>query len=136
MRIGGEYLKSVIAAGAIAGLVSGIVGNIFAFIGVSSGLMASPPGSTSTAVLMMIVLAIIWGAILSMFYQRFHDGIPGKGIMKGLYFGLMIWLVKDIAAGSFVGLINMATSLAVALIYIGFFMWISYGYVLSTLYKK
>ena len=129
-------MKSVIAAGAIAGLVAGIVGSIFAFIGVSSGLIASPPGSTSTAGLMMIVLAIVWGAIFGMIYQRFHDGIPGKGIMKGLYFGLMIWLVKDIAAASFVGLINMATSLAVGLIYIGFFMWISYGYVLATLYKK
>jgi len=129
-------LKSVIAAGAIAGLVSGIVGTIFGFIGLSSGLMSSPPGSTSTAVLMMIVLAIIWGAVFSMFYQRFHDGIPGKGIMKGVYFGLMIWLVKDIAAGSFIGLIDMATKLAFGLIYLGFFMWISYGYVLSTLYKK
>jgi len=136
MLMGGEYLKSVIAAGAIAGLVGGIVGVIFAVIGVSAGLMPSPPGSTSTAGLMIVVLAIIWGAIFIMIYQRFYDGIPGKDTMKGVYFGLMLWLVKDIAAASFIGLIDMTTRIAVGLIYTGFFMWISYGYVLSTLYKK
>ncbi len=84
----------------------------------------------------MILLTVIFGAIFGAMYARFHDQIPGDGASKGLYFGLMIWLVKDIAAGVYIGVVDRIPSITIGLIYGGFFMWIAYGPVLGTLYKK
>jgi hypothetical protein len=84
------------------------------------------------------VLSIVFGAIFGALYSRFHDPIPGKGISKGIYFGLMIWLVKDIAAGAFVPLLSrrLDWTVSIALIFVGFFEWIVYGSLLGALYKK
>jgi hypothetical protein len=131
-----SVMKSGVGAGAVAGVVGGIVGVVFGLIGTSIKLIDAPPGSIMNVTATMIVLTIIFGAIFGWMYSRFCDLVPGKGISKGLYFGLMIWLVKDIAAGAYIALVDMATSIAIGLIYLGFFMWIAYGYVLSALYKK
>jgi len=62
--------------------------------------------------------------------------------VKGLYFGLLIWLIKDIAASSYVVLVlvdipsAITRALAIDLVLFGFFMWIAYGLVLGYLYKK
>jgi len=80
----------------------------------------------------------MFGAIFGALYSRLHDPIPGKGISKGFNFGLMIWLIKDIAAGAFVPLLSrhLHWTIWIALIFIGFFKWITYGSLLGALYKK
>jgi hypothetical protein len=83
----------------------------------------------------MIVLAIIFGAVFGRLYSKFRDPIPGSGPMKGINFGLMIWLIKDIAAGAYLAVIMLRVTEATALIFTGFFMWIAYGYVLERLRK-
>jgi len=75
---------------------------------------------------------MIGGVAFSFLYSL----IPGKGAVKGLYFGFSIWVIKDVAAGSYLALTMMEVSLAISLIFGGFFMWIVYGPVLATLYKK
>lgn len=65
-----------------------------------------------------------------------YDSIPSKGVLKGLYFGLLIWAIKDVCAGSYLGLIGGGTNYAMTLISIGFPMWIIYGLALGYLYKK
>jgi hypothetical protein len=47
----------------------------------------------------------------------------------------LIWLICDIAAGAYVGLVVNEVSTAIGLISFGFFTWIVYGYILGTLYK-
>ncbi|WP_455369966.1 hypothetical protein [[Eubacterium] cellulosolvens] len=146
-------MKSVYAAGAIAGLVGGIVGVIFYIIGGMLGLIPVGPeniilltirfiatrilGLPVDAVLAVIniIVTIIFGAIFGMIYSKFYDSIPGKDITKGLYFGLMIWFIKDIAAGVYVALMG-GISFAIQLIFVGFFMWIVYGPIISKLYTK
>lgn len=88
------------------------------------------------SVAFMIVLGIIFGTVFGAIYSRFHDLIPGKGISKGLYFGLMIWFIKDIAAGAYTALTMGQVATGIGLIVVGFFMWIAYGPVLAALYKK
>jgi len=137
-------MKSGIFAGAIAGIVTGIVsfalGPMLAQIGI-----IEPLGGTweiwdtsfyVTFALAFISLALIWGTIFGLIYSRYYDSTPGKGILKGLFFGLMIWLIKDVAAGSYVALMWVEISISAALIINGFFMWIAYGLVLGYLYKK
>jgi hypothetical protein len=128
-------MKSGIVVGAIAGLVAGIVGIIFAFIGDMIGLFPGP-ADPMVAAIASIILSIIFGAIFGMLYEKLYDSCPGEGIMKGINGGLIIWLVKDIAAGAFVGFVYGNIGIATFLIFVGFFMWIAYGALLGMLYKK
>jgi hypothetical protein len=57
-------------------------------------------------------------------------------MLKGLSYGLLIWLIKDIAAGSYTALIGIGVTWGIGLILVGFFVWIAYGPVLAILYKK
>ena len=136
-------MKSSILAGAIAGSIMGIMnfvlGYMLSIIGVTEPLGGS--WEIAQSLLMLIVLAlfslsVIWGIFFGVIYGRFFDNIPGKGIMKGLVYGILVWIAKDVAAGSYVTLIFMATSISINLILVGFFMWIVYGLVLGYLYKK
>lgn len=124
--------------GAIAGLVAGIVGVIFGIIGRSWGLVAFtpitlpvPPQPDPYIAVIMIVLTIIFGAIFGTIYSRFYNQIPGKRFSKGVYFGLMIWLIKDVAAGAYVALVMGSPLIASSLIFPGFFMWIVFGLVMD-----
>ena len=87
------------------------------------------------------MLTVIFFGLL---YKRIYNLIPGKGIIKGLFFGLLIWFIKDIAAGAYLifsgtvtagGLFEWVTA-GVNLIVMGLNMWIIYGLVLGYLYKK
>ncbi len=136
-------MKSSIVAGAIAGSIMGMVnfvlGYMLSYIGVTEPLGGS--WEIAQSLLMLIVLAlfslsVIWGIFFGAIYGRFFDNIPGKGVMKGLVYGILVWIAKDVAAGSYVTLIFMATSISINLIIVGFFMWIVYGLVLGYLYKK
>ena len=134
---GGEYwMKSGVAAGAVAGLVGGIVMVIFGAIGVSMKLLGLPPGSMAEIVAADIILTVIFGAIFGAIFSKFHDSIPGAGVSKGFNFGLMIWLIKDIACSAYIGFVDKIIPIAVGLIFLGFFTWIAYGSLLGALCKK
>lgn len=136
-------MKNALLAGAIAGSIMGIVnfalGYMLSYIGVTEPLGGS--WEIAQSLLMLIVLAlfslsVIWGTFFGVIYGRFFDNIPGKGVMKGLVYGLLVWIAKDVAAGSYVTLIFMATTISINLILVGLFMWIVYGLVIGYLYKK
>lgn len=136
-------MKSVAALGAIAGAAIGIVQATSGYVLADIGIIAFPggrdiwvPSLMALMFLATISMGLIWCTIFSIIYAHFYDKVPGKGVLKGLCFGMMIWLIKDIAAGSYVALIMVQTSVAVSLIIIGFFMWIVYGLILGTFYKR
>lgn len=131
-------MKSGLVAGAVAGVVSGIISVVVGFIGSESvlGLYSTVPGSIESIIISMIVLTIIFGAIFGVLYSKFYDAVPLEGALKGLSFGLIIWLVKDIASAAYIGIVDRIIEVAIGLVFIGFFMWIVYGLVLGTLYKK
>jgi len=97
-------MKSGVAAGAVAGVVGGIVGIIFGFIGYFARFYGVGPVPLTDIVATQIVLTIIFGAIFGTIYSKLYDSIPGKGVRKGLNFGLMIWLIGCITSGTYVAL--------------------------------
>lgn len=127
-------MKNAVAAEGVAGVVGAVVGVITAFVTRSIGPSAPFPIPMMYGVAFMIVPGIIiFGAVFGAIYSRFHDLIPGKGISKGLYFGLMIWFIKDIGAGAYTALTMEQAASGIGLIVVGFFMWIAYGQVLPAL---
>ena len=141
-------MKNAILAGAIAGAVADIAAiasvYVMTLIFRNIGFFEPPGGSWEIWDLSMIMLLavahlsldIFWGMIGGAAFSFLYSLIPGKGAVKGLYFGLSIWVIKDVAAGSYLALTMMEVSPAIILIFGGFFMWIVYGPVLGYLYKK
>ena len=136
-------MKNVILAGVIAGLVSGIVCSLLVFVSLSIGLLGanlivsgSQLQKTSSAIY-IILLTVIFGPIVALIYAKFYDSIPGKGFKKGLYFGLMIWFIKDIMGAAYIVLPMMQPAIiGVNVIVVGFYLGVIYGLVLGYLYKK
>ena len=129
-------MKNVILAGTIAGFISGISCAIIGHTYYSMRLYGFTPGTLMELTVFMAVLTIIFGVIFSLIYARFYSLIPGEGFKKGLYFGLMIWLIKDIAAGSYVAFVARNIDIGIDLIIGGLYMWGIYGIALGYLYKK
>jgi len=134
-------MKNPVLAGAIAGLVSAIVGALLLFVGAPIGLWGFgtlfPATLQTYAATTFIVLAVIFGPIVALIYSRFYDLIPGSGLRKGLNFGLIVWVVKDIQAAAYVTISMMQPiMIGVNLIVGGFYMWITYGLVIAYLYKR
>jgi uncharacterized RDD family membrane protein YckC len=129
-------MKNVILAGTIAGLISGIINAIIGYMYYSMRLIEFTPGSLIELSVSMAVLTVIFGVIFSLIYARFYSLIPSEGVKKGIYFGLMIWLIKDIAAGSYVAFVARNIGIGIDLIIGGLYMWVMYGLVIGYLYKK
>jgi len=129
-------MKRGVVAGAVAGLASGIAGVLFAAIGSQIGIFGTPPNITPMEfTIYWLIITTIFGAIFGVIYAKVYDSIPGKGILKGLTAGLAIWLIKDIATGAYLGAERAPVSV-VAIIWVGFFIWVVYGLVIGILYKK
>jgi len=129
-------MKNGLYAGAVAGIIAGIVGIIFGAIGIAIGLFQAGSVPMANLVAAMIVLTIIFGAIWGAIYSKFYDSIPGVGTMKGLYFGLLLWLIKDVMGGLYIAFTNGNINIPVGLIWIGIFTQAVFGSVLGKLYKK
>jgi hypothetical protein len=129
-------MKRGIVAGAIAGLAGGISGVLFAAIGSQLGIFGTPPNITPMEfTIYWLIISTIFGAIFGMIYAKVYDLIPGKSILKGLIAGLALWLIKDIATGVYLG-VERAPVSVIAIIWVGFFIWVVYGLVIGVLYKK
>ena len=138
-------MKNAILVGAIAGAVATIAAVISAYVFGYLGVF-EPPGGTmdiwsNYSMLILfgganLSLGIFWGMIGGAAFSYLYNLIPGEDAVKGLYFSLSIWVIKDVAAGSYLGLIMMEVNSAITLIICGFFMWILYGLILGYLYKK
>jgi hypothetical protein len=137
-------MKNATLAGAIAGVVSApalvasaiVFGNMGVFVPPGGSMEIWTPSMWILLILSHLSLDIFWGMIGGAAYSYLYDMIPGKNVMKGLYFGLSIWVIKDVAAGSYLALTMNEANPAIILIITGFFMWIVYGPVIGYLYKK
>lgn len=129
-------MKSGVSAGAIAGVVGGVISVIFGFLGDLIRLLPPVDIPFANLVIIPIVLTIIFGAIFGVIYSKFYDSIPGKGVSKGLYFGLLLWFVSSIVPSTYNALILMEIPIAIGNIYMGFFTTIPFGLAIGYLYKK
>jgi len=129
-------MKSGVVAGAIGGLVGSIVAVLIVVLESLFVGLEPTPIPVEQIIVTFFAITIIFGAIFGAIYQKLYDPIPGTGILKGVYFGLMVWLIKDVATAPYLAFIDMQTQLAIDYVFIGFFAFIPYGAVLGALYKK
>jgi len=132
-------MKSGLWAGAIAGIVAGIVGIIVVTILVATGLSEPVAGSIARWYTSQIGFNLVWGAIFGALYVKFQNQIPGKGILKGLVFGLLIWVIHSIYPATFYTVVASPPWVSFAINWVsgGFIVRaLAYGSVLGALYKK
>jgi len=139
---GGNSLKNPIIAGLIAGFASGIVATIFRISGFNEELFSIHPYYSSVPVNMQtigqveIIWGIIWGIIFTAFYALFYNYIPGKGIKKGLNYGIIVWAIA-IFRQAIIGAVYGYYQLSIIEAIVCFFsVGITYGLLIGILYKK
>jgi hypothetical protein len=132
-------MKNGIVVGSIAGLFSGISGFVFTIIH-TDFMGLSYPYSTvdiipiSNIATNEILLGVIWGTIFGIFYSILYDSIPGQGLSKGLTYGMIAFLISRIRP-VFYAMSGGDIPIAIAITFVGFFMFLIYGLVLGYLYK-
>jgi hypothetical protein len=87
-------IKRVIVTGLIAGFISGIADFIFRVIGLF-GIFFPIVLTVDVKMLAIytIIMASLWGILWALLYAFFYDYIPSKGVKKGLFYGLIIWII-------------------------------------------
>ena len=125
--------------GAISGLIAGfvflVVGEIAIRIGLSMGLWDPwfrPFLMNNT--LVNIPLLVSWGVVLGIIYSKVYSLIPRSGILKGLVYGLFLYLIVSIRIETFTIPYGLVLS-AAGHIFAAFFEWTAYGLSLGLLYK-
>ena len=124
---------------AIAGIIAGIVGIFFVYAFIALGVYEAATGSVIRWYASQIGFNLVWGAIFGALYVKFQNQIPGKGISKGLVFGLLLWAIHGIYPAIFHLTIVSPPWVSWALGWmIGSFVVrvLGYGLVLGVLYKK
>jgi len=83
--------------------------------------------------LLNIILAIAFVFI----YALIEKGLPGKGIQKGLGFGIIVWIVGPIPAlGTMYLMMNIATGALIYFTIQSLIEWLVYGTVISLIYRE
>ncbi|WP_455277433.1 hypothetical protein [[Eubacterium] cellulosolvens] len=125
-------------AGLIAGIIAGIVNFYFALflfeVELPYWLIPAPPETSMIKIaLVEVAVNMMWGAFLGIIFSKIYDLIPGKGILKGFYFGFLYWIFY-FGRGIFLCLAYAYYTSAVAWT-IYFFIPIIYGIILGILYR-
>ena len=120
--------------GAVSGLIAGIGAGLIVHI---SSLFLPMIGRTETSFSYFneITINLIWGIIFGIIYSRTYNMIPGKGIVKGIFYGLLVFFFT-----AFREAIWMVAYLwfyeAISVMFVYFFGSIAYGLVLGILYEE
>ena len=126
--------------GAISGLIAGIayfiVSEIFVGIRLSFDLVEPwARGFLENNTLVNIPLFFFWCVVLGIVYSRVHSLIPGKDILKGLIYGLFLFVIVSVSLESYLIPYGYSMLNVIGNLLWGFFIWIAYGLSLGVLYK-
>ncbi|MCW4033109.1 MAG: hypothetical protein NWF08_06920 [Candidatus Bathyarchaeota archaeon] len=137
-------MSNSLKTGAISGLSAGIIKALAAIIiGVPLSFKLGlpyywipPPPTTpfSKIITNEFIINLIFGAIWGIIYSRAYRVIPGKGIMKGLIFGLfgyLIWHIRWVTLFISYGDLSQVT---LQIIY-GIIVWIPFGIALGIIFE-
>jgi hypothetical protein len=127
--------------GLVAGIITGILIIILEFLlmvipGYSEWYMVTFPQMMSPAGMITgPASSFIMGIIMGLIYAMINRSIPGKGLMKGINYGIMVWLLSSlmwpIMMMSFAPVYMWITELASGLI-----IYSIVGAVISFIYGK
>ncbi|WP_455276474.1 hypothetical protein [[Eubacterium] cellulosolvens] len=145
-------MSSGILPGAISGLCGGVAASVFAVMGQITenwGVLTAGGQLISTIEFWWsqagthILINMIWGTIFALFFTKVYNLVPGKGVKKGLYYGLILYAINVFMIGTYCvpwaiyhNDWTMAQYYAGALWIIGGANAVVYGLVLGYLYKK
>jgi len=98
-------ISSIILPGAIAGFMGGLAASVFAVIGHMTGYWGIEVGGQliSTIDFWMsqagahIVINMSFNIVFAMIFAKVYNIIPGKKVIKGLYFGLIMYFITVFA---------------------------------------
>lgn len=86
--------------------------------------------------IILFLLNIILAVIFAFIYALIEKGLPGKGIQKGLGFGMIVWIVGPIPAlVTMYLMMNIATGALIYFTLQSLFEWLIYGAIISLIYK-
>jgi len=143
-------MKGGIIPGAIAGIADGLAssasivpGHITGYWGLPiEGQIISTIDFWMSQVGTHIHVNLIWGAVFGAIFAKVYNLVPGKRVLKGLYYGLIMFLITTFLVGSWCILYPIFhNDWAIATIHVGtfwitgFFGFTALGLVLGYLYK-
>jgi len=104
-------MKKIIIGGLLAGVVIVIMGMVFGALSadmykLSPKVLWKPMGGDWFT--KMVIFDFVTGLILAYVFSIIKSSLPGKGLMKGISFGLMIFTV-----GTFLGLTMTYLTMAI-----------------------
>ncbi len=140
-----EY-KKAIKCGGISGLVAGIfattIGVLLSIVGMM-GIANSVSLKESNMIIGSITVPIfvLYGIFLGICYSFVRPVVPGEGLKKGLYYGLLIWMIADVSKAAFMYVMSAAMGgamglLAMDMVLIGCLTKIVFGLTLESLWRK
>jgi len=84
----------------------------------------------------LLIINVVFGLVFAFFYSIIQNGLPGSTILKGIFFGFMLWalmvsppLVTAFLAGSF------TKSLLISWLLQGLTSYVAAGISISLIYK-
>jgi len=84
----------------------------------------------------LLIINVIFGLVLAFFYSLIQNGLPGRSLLKGIFFGFMLWtmmvtppLVTAFLVGSF------TKSLLISWLLQGLTSYVAAGLSISLIYK-
>jgi len=106
MKIG-----KVILAGVVVGILGGIWGWLtcgwlfnWVYVLEPTSIWKAPE---EMPFMLMSIMGLVFAIILAFVYALIHKGLPGKDIVKGLTFGLFIWLVGGLPGNFYLGIVTV-----------------------------
>ena len=109
MKIG-----KLVIAGVVAGILKGIWGRLtcgwlFNWVYTLQPTNIWKPVEEMPFVLMNIT-GVVFAFLLAFAYSLVYKGLPGKGVVKGLWFGLFVWLVGGLPGNFALGMVTTMAS--------------------------
>jgi hypothetical protein len=137
-------MSNSLKIGAISGLSAGIIKALAAIfiavplvfkLGLTYYWIPPPPTTPFTRIIANeMIVNLIFGVIWGIIYSKVYRAIPGKGILKGLLFGVfgyLIWHIRWVTLFLVYGDMPMVGQ---QIIY-GFIVWIPFGIILGIVYE-
>jgi len=147
-RLWGDKVKIKVGKLFLAAFVIWITGTVFAMLTCGwlfNWVYAIPPVIAKSFEAMFTpgnmvasyILGFLTSVIFVLVYAWLHKALPGKGVKKGIYYGLIVWLV-----GAFSGMVsmpfymNIATALVIYWILQALVLNIIIGIIAAAIYKE
>ena len=143
-------LISGIIPGAIAGIMQGVAAGFVSVIGHMTGRWGVPVGGEIISTISYwasqfgthMLINMIWGTVFGAFFALVYNLVPGKKVIKGLCFGLLMFFITTFQIHTWLIVWSanhdawQLVSVWILNIFVYVFDFVVFGLVLGLLYRK